>query len=246
MPTSLAGRLLWRWLAGGLLTLFVSGVVAQDASSTLSERYPAGSIATVEAAASAQQQAASEDARIEQAYAQEEQACGKAFFVNACRDKAKERRRAALEPVRRIRIEADTLMRRMRVVDRDKALADRQMERAAEAPGIEQNAQKKAQEIAQKQARNTEKEQQRVQNEQLHAQDAGQRTASSRTRQQRLQAGVAADAQKRADNVAAYDRKIREAQAHQRDLAARKAEKDRNRKAPPSPEPALATPASKP
>lgn len=238
MLATLTSGLLWRRLAGGLLVLFACGAAAQDAGPTLSARYPAGSIATVEAAQEAQQQAASEKARIERQYAQDEQACRAVFLVNACRDKAKERRRAALEPVRRVRIEADTLMRRMRVADRDKALADKRVKSAAEAAGSEQNAQQKAQKTAQKQMRNAEKDRERMQSEQLHAQDAGQRAADHQARQQRLQIGSAADAQKRAANVAAYDRKIRQAQAHQRDLAARKAEKERNRKAPPSALPA--------
>ena len=198
----LNNRLLSRWLTGGLLALFAHCTVAQDAATTLSTRYPAGSIGTVEAAVGAQEQAASENARIELRYAQDEQA-GAAFFVNACRGKAKERRRAALEPVRLVQIEADTVMRRMRVADSDKALAGRRREKALEALQIEQDAQQKAQETAQKQARNAEKDRERVLNEPLDAQDAGPRAADHQARQQRMQMGAAADAQKRAANVAA-------------------------------------------
>ncbi|NMM28806.1 MAG: hypothetical protein HHJ12_16325 [Glaciimonas sp.] len=223
-------RLLLRGLAGGLLALFFHCAVAQDAGTLLSTQYPPGSIATVEAAESAQQQAASENARIELQYDRDEQACNGMFFVSTCRDKAKERRHAALEPVRLVKNEAEMVIRRMRVADRDQALADKRREKALEALQIEQDAQQKAQEIAQKKMRNIEKKRENVQNEQLHAQNVEQRAADHQARQQRMPAAVAADAQKRADNVAAYDRKIREAQAHQRDIAAQKAEKDRNRK----------------
>lgn len=223
-------RLLLRWLAGGMLVLFSHCTGAQEADITLSIRYPAGSIATVEAAESAHEQAAHENARIELQYVRDEQACSTVFLVNACRDNAKERRRAALKPVRRVQIEADTVMRRMRVAERDKALADRQRKKAEEAAQIAQDTRQQVQENAQKQVRNAEKSRERLLNEQFHAKYAGQRPADHRVRQQRIQMEAAAEAQKRAANVAAYDRKIREAEIHQRDIAARKAEKERKRK----------------
>lgn len=244
-----------RFLLCALLALFACSAGAQDTGAALSARFPAGSIATVEAAESARQQAAGENARIERQYAQDGLACDTAFFVNACRDKVKERRRAATEPVHRVQIEADTVMRRIQAAGRDQALADRRREQAEEAVRIEQHAQQRAQETAQKQVRIAEKDRVRVVSEPIRAQDAGQRTADHQARQQRQQTQTAAEAQKRAANVASYDRKIRKAHAHQRDIAAKKAEKDRSRKnqppattegSPAVPEPALAKPASKP
>lgn len=244
-----------RFVLCALLALFACSAVAEDTGAALSARFPAGSIATVEAAESARQQAASENARIEQQYAQDALACDTAFFVNACRDKVKERRRAATEPVHRLQIEADTVMRRIQAAGRDQALADRRREQAEESIRIEQHAQQRAQETAQKQVRIAEKDSERVVSEPIRAQDAGQRTAVHQARQQRRKAGDAADAQKRAANVAAYERKIRAADAHQRDIAARKAEKDRSRKnqptaategLPAAQDLALAKPASKP
>lgn len=223
-----------RLLSGVLLALCACGAAAQAADSELSARYPAGSIATIEAASEAHEQALSEHARIEQEYARDEQACRKVFFVTACRDKAKERRRAALESVRRVQAEADTLIRRIRVEERDRALADKQAERAVEALRIEQDAQKKAHEVAQKQARIAEREHAREQKEQLPAQPAV-RTPHSRPE-------GAAEAGRRAANVAAYEKKILQAQERQRDLAARKAEKERNRKPPPAALPATPSP----
>lgn len=232
-----------RILLCALLALSACSAVAQDAGAELSARFPAGSITTAEAAESARQQAASENARIERQYAQDGLACDTAFFVNSCRDKVKERRRAAAEPVRRVQTEADTAMRRIQAAGKDQALADRRQERAAETVRNEQHAQQDAQASAVKNS-------QSMRNEQAPAQHAGRQV-----RQQRQQTQTAAEAQKRAANVAAYDRKIRKAQAHQRDIAARKAEKDRDRKiqppaatkgSPATPVPALATPASKP
>lgn len=242
--------LMHRFLLCALLALFACSAVAQDAGAELSARFPAGSIATVEAAESARQQAASENARIERQYAQDGLACDTAFFVNSCRDKVKEHRRAAVEPVRRVQIEADTVMRRIQAAGKDQALADRRLQRAAETVRNEPHAQQRAQETAQARA---EKNSQRMRNEQAQAQHAG--AAGQQVGQQHQLTQTAAEAQKRAANVAAYDRKIRKAQAHQRDIAARQAEKDRERKiqppaategAPAAPEPALATPASKP
>lgn len=238
-----ARRLLLRGLASGLLALPSCGVVAQDAGMALSARYPAGSITTVEAAESAQQQANAERTRIEQQFLQDEQVCNTRFFVNACRDKAKEQRHAALETVGRIQTEAETQLRRLRVVERDQALAEKRQERAAEADRLEQEARQKAQETAQKQARIIENQ---------RAQDAAQRTAAGRQTRQPHPSSVdtAAETQKRAANVAAYHQKIKDAEAHQRDIAIKKAEKDRTRKVPPPSvppaPPATATPQSKP
>ncbi|MGV8899793.1 MAG: hypothetical protein ACOH2B_11210 [Burkholderiaceae bacterium] len=203
--------------------------VAQDVGTVLSARYPPGSIATGDVAETALEQVATENTRIELEYAQAEQACREQFFVSACRDTAKERRRAALESIRPLKIEAETLIRRMRVADRDQALTEKHMEKAAEAIQFEQDALKKTQEIAQKQARNAEKDRERSQKTDLHVQDDRSRIVDHQVRQTRMQREVTADAQKRAANVAAYDKKIREAQAHQRDIAAKKIEKDRNR-----------------
>lgn len=222
-----------------LLALFACSAVAEDTGAELSARFPAGSIATVEAAESARQQAASENARIERQYAQDGLACDTAFFVNSCRDKVKERRRAAAEPVRRVQIEADTAMRRIQAAGKDQALAARRLQRAAETIRNEQHAQQNAQVRAIKNSQRMDSEQAQA----LHARAAGQQV-----RQPRQQAQTAAEVQKRAANVVAYDRKIRKAQAHQRAIAARKAEKYRGRKIQPAaaPDPAVATPASKP
>ncbi|MGV8893048.1 MAG: hypothetical protein ACOH2K_08955 [Burkholderiaceae bacterium] len=216
--------------------------VAQDVGTVLSARYPPGSISTGEVAETALEQVATENTRIELEYAQAEQGCRGQFFVSACRDKAKERRRAALESIRPLKIEAETVIRRMRVADRDQALTEKHIEKAAEAIQFEQNAPKKTQEIAQKKARNAEKDRERSQKTDLHVQDERPRIVDHQAKQARMQREVAADAQKRAANVAAYEKKIREAQAHQRDIAAKKVEKDRNRKIqPPVVAPASAT-----
>lgn len=217
-------------LTGGLLALFMQSAVAQDFGTLLSARYPPGSIATSEMAEVALQQVAIENTRIEREFAQAEQACRERFFVSACRDKAKERRRAALEFTRSVQLEAQIVVRRMRVADRDQALADKLQEKAAEAIQSEQDALKKAQEIAKKQARIAEKDRERLMDASLPVPDDRPRIVDHQAWQTRTQREVAADAQKRAANVAAYDKKIKEAQAHQRGIASKKIEKDRNSK----------------
>ena len=204
------------------------------------------SIATIEAAQAAQQHAASENARIERQYAEDEQACSTLFFVNACRGRTKERRRVALEPVHRMQIEADTQMRRIQAAERDQGLADKRRKQALEATKKEQETQQKSQGKTLKQTRIAEKNRQQLQNEPLRIQQGAHRATSQQARQQHLQVESAAEAQKRAGNVAAYERKIKAAEAHQRDLAAKKAEKNRHRKmqplGPQPPEPTAATP----
>lgn len=240
MPSFPGGRLLWRALAGGLLALFAHGVPAQNSDVlplAQSQGDPAGAITTIEAAQAAHQHAVQEKARIEQEYVQEEHACSTLFFVNACRDRAKERRRAALEPVHRAQVEADTQMRRIRVAERDQALASKNDKAELEAVKKEQQAQQKTQE-------NTRKHQQ---NEALQMQQDAHKDADQKVRQPHQQTESAAEMQKRADNVRAYEKKIKAAEAHQRDLAARKAEKaekNRNRKMPPSTGPKPLEPAA--
>lgn len=230
MPPFPGGRLLRRALAGGLLALLAHSAAAQNSDALPLVPSPAdqvSSITTIDAAQAARQHAAREKARIEQEYVQEEQACSTRFFVNACRARVKERRRAALEPVHRAQVEADTQIRRIRAAERDQALADKNDKQELEAAKKEQQAQQKAQ-------KNTQKHQQ---NESLQMQQDAHKDADQKVRQPHQQTESAAEAQKRADNVSAYEKKVEAAEAHQRDLAAKKAEKNRNRKIPPSTEP---------
>lgn len=243
MPPFPGGRLLRRALAGGLLALLAHSAAAQNSDALRlmpSQADQASSITTIEAAQAAHQHAAREKARIEQEYVQEEHACSTLFFVNACRARAKERRRAALEPVHRSQVEADTQMRRIRAAERDQALAHKNDKQALEAAKKEQEAHRKEQE-------NTRKHQQ---NETLQMHQDAHKDADQKIRQSHQQTESAAEAQKRADNVSAYEKKVEAAEAHQRDLAAKKAEKaekaekNRNRKMPPSTEPKPLEPAA--
>lgn len=213
-----------------LLGLFAQDAAAQESGATVfmqagSEQ--ATSIATIEAA---QRHAQSEIARIERQYTQDERICSTQFFVNACRNIAKEHRRTALEPARRMQVEADTQMRRLRADERDQALADRNRKKALEAAAMEQKTQQKAQI---KIDGNTRKQARMAETNQELPQDGTPRLQPHAHRapvQPRRHTAPAADAQKRTRNVAAYEKKIQDAQAHQRDLAAKKAEKERTRK----------------
>jgi len=231
------GRLLRCVLAGGLLTLLAHSAIAQDSDAlpaAQSQADQTSAITTIEAAQAAHQHAIREKARIEQEYVQEEQACSTLFFVNACRARAKERRRAALEPVQRAQVEADTQMRRIRAAEHDQALAGKNDKQELEAAKKEQQAQQKDQ-------KNTRKHQQ---DESLQMQQDAHKDADQKVRQPHQQTESAAEAQKRADNISAYEKKVEAAEAHQRDLAAKKAEKNRNRKTPSSTEPKPLEPAA--
>ena len=63
----------------------------------------------------------------------------------------------------------------------------------------------------------------------LHTDDAAKREAEHQAKLQGIQAGAAAAAKRRADSMAAFEKKRLESEARQREVAAKKAEKDRQR-----------------
>lgn len=119
-------------------------------SVNLVTRYPAGTILTVDMADRALAEVLTVRAQVESQFALEEQACYPTFSVSSCLDDAKEHRRAALAWIRPVEIEANTLNRRMHVLERDKALAEKRALLAAEAPQRAKDQQLKEVETAQK------------------------------------------------------------------------------------------------
>jgi colicin import membrane protein len=206
---------------------------AQDAApgaqaatpSSLAQRYPAGAFQSVEAADHALEETKRERTRIEAQFAQEERACYPKFFTASCLQEAKERRRRALAQLRSIEIDANGYKRRERVVERDKALAEKQAKDEVDAPRREQERQQKEAELLQKSANKDAGTESRESADEAHRADAGKRVAAHEAKLKRQAAEDAANAQQRAENIAAYEKKVQEAQQRQREIAAKKAEK---------------------
>lgn len=209
------------WIAGVTPVLAQDGPAAHATASTeIAARYPSGSIQSIETADRALKEVEEERTGVEARFAEDERVCYAKFFVNSCREAARERRRVALTRIRPVEVEANAFKRRARVEERDKALAEKRT--AAE------------QETAERQ----QKQQQSVPREPKSAEhapgdrkpsDTSDRQAQHEARLERLRVEDAANAQKRADNIAAYEKKVREAEAHQREVEERKLEKEKER-----------------
>jgi colicin import membrane protein len=215
-----------------------SGVPAKPVSSqattipltvSLSARFPAGSIGSEALADQALAAVQSERASIEARYAAEQRACYERFFVTSCLEASKERRRVALEQVRPVEIEAEKFKRQLKVIERDKALAEKWAQEQAEAPERAQRQRESEQAAVEKAAERAQQAAEAQANEKEHAADAAKRAAENQERLQRANAEAAGDAQKRAENTAAYEKKVREAQAHQKEVDANKKAKELER-----------------
>jgi colicin import membrane protein len=193
------------------------------AGGTVAQRFPPGSIQSVETAELALGEVVRERTRIEAEYGNAEQACYPKFFATSCLDKAKEQRRASLAAIRPVEVEANAFKRRARVAERDKALAEKKAEEEAQAGQRAQQQQEQEAARAKKEAAAA------TPNKPGAEAPVTDRVAEHEARMKRLQQEEAADAPKRAANAAAYDKKVREAQARQQEVAAKKAEKERER-----------------
>ena len=117
-----------------LLAISFSRVHAQDASQVLAERYPSGSIETAARAEAALDDIAKTRADIDRLYSNERIACFERFFATACTNDVREKRRAALTKIRKIEVEANALLRKEKAAERDRALAERDVQ-AKQQPG---------------------------------------------------------------------------------------------------------------
>lgn len=217
---------------GVALLVMTQFVTAQnvDSSAVLSvgllTRYPAGTIQTTAMADQALAEVSTVHAQIESQFALEEQACYPTFFASSCLGDTKERRRAALARIRPVEIEANTFDRRMRVLERDKALAEKRAALTVEAPQREKDRQLKEAETAQRVSDSAQKLKVLQDASILNAANAGKRVEDHAANLLRLQAEQLANAPRRAANAAAFAQKTKDAEARQRELAANKIEKE--------------------
>lgn len=111
-----------------LLGMLLSLARAQDASQLLAERYPSGSIATVEIAKAALDDIADTRVDVERLYSSQRIACFDRFFATSCMNDVREMKRAALTKIRKIEVEANALLRKEKAAERDRALAERDIQ----------------------------------------------------------------------------------------------------------------------
>ncbi len=99
-------------------------------------RFPAKSITSVPRADEALDAVRPVRARLEQTYLDEQAACYERFLVSACLAEAKDKRRKALQVVRRVEVEARAFLRKDKADERDRAVAERQAKAAEGAKAI--------------------------------------------------------------------------------------------------------------
>jgi colicin import membrane protein len=160
---------------------------------------------------------AAERAAIEARHAEREIVCYEKFFVNNCLEEAKERRRSALVAQRAIEIEAEYFLRKNKVDERDKAMAE------AEARFQAEEAQAAAQPPAAPKALSPVPA--------PRPSSVPDRIAKRNARAAQEAAAEPANAAARAANAAAFEERRRKSEERQREVAQRKAEREAKRAA---------------
>jgi colicin import membrane protein len=202
-----------RGMRFGFGLLLAAGAVWAAPGPSAAERFPKGSVSSLETAEQALVEVEKERAETHARYAKEERACHSRFFVSRCIEQAKERRRRALLPLEALELEARRFQRQQRAEERDKAMMERRAraeEKAAQAEAAAPQQQAPARPSppsppAQPQGKPREREPKPLP-----------------TPEQEQQA-----ARERAENEAAYARKVEAAKARQEAVQKRKAEKER-------------------
>ena len=189
----------------------------ETADTSVAERYPSGSIKSVETAERALTDVGKEREAVKMRFAEDERACYNRFFVASCLEDAKERRRSALERLRNIENEANLYERQARVQERDKALVEKRAQ--DEAAQAERQRNSKTETVKPTPVAP------------LKEPDPDQvdRVARHERKMKQLQAEEAADARKRAENIAAYEKKVEEAKEHKKEVERKMAEKEQAR-----------------
>ena len=154
-----------------------------------------------------------ERAAIEARYADREFVCYDKFFVNRCLDEAREVRRAALVTQRAIEIDASLYLRRLKVEERDRAIAEADAAYAKEEAALAANPPpvKDAAEIALPAPR---------------ARPGESRVVRNQQRAQENAANAGQEAAERAANVAAFEERRRKSEERQKEVARRVAERE--------------------
>lgn len=196
-----------------VLSVVLSSAAAAQEGQSAAERFPPGSIASLETAEQALSMVEAERARAYARFAEEENTCRSRFFMNRCIEQAKERRRQALQPLETLELEAKRFQRQQRALERDRELAERRAraaEKEARAAAAEPRTKPEPRPVPPPAP--------------VVEPPAPKRVRPTLTPEQEREA-----ARERAENEAAYARKVQAAKEHQEAVARRKAEKERRR-----------------
>ena len=121
-----------RFLFGFMLMMLMSSGFAENM--TILERYPSGSIQTVERANQAIDDVQRERDLLQETFLDKKDDCLQRFFVSSCLNKAKEAKRQAKKQLRTVEVEANAFLRKEKAAERDRGVAERQRQ-AEQAQG---------------------------------------------------------------------------------------------------------------
>jgi hypothetical protein len=199
-----------------LLTLIATPVAAQD----FGARYPAGSIRDGEQAQTVLKEADAEMARIAQSAKAREAECLRGFFVNSCRDEVRRQKELAEREVRRVRVEARDVQRRIEAERVAKRRSDEEAPRAAEDA-------KRAQKVSKAREAATAREAAAKQREALAPKGGTPAQASEQDRLHHTPTRMTAD--ERAENVRKFQQKQEQAQKRALEQEAKRLENEQRR-----------------
>ena len=161
-----------------------------------------------------------ERARVEAEFADSERDCYERFFVNACLDKAKEKRHGELARLRAQEVEANHFKREDAVKKRDAELAERARKDAEDEAARAAAEPKPAKTVNDTPGRAP-----------SNGPTVAEREAQHEAKVKRQQAEEAANAGKRAANRAAFEKKAEESKRRQAEVARKKEEAEQKRQA---------------
>lgn len=201
-----------------------------EARTPIRQRYPAGSIKSLETAQAVLDEVAEDRQAVQLRYVLDQRACYPKFLVNKCLEEARDRKRLADKDLKQAEYEANVFQRQANVDDRDRSLADQRAKdqedaarRQAEQKQKEAAAARKVQESNDK---NREVQQRIDANKDV---PADYRVREHEAKQRQQQTEDAARAPQRAANAAERQRRIQEAEQHRLEVERNKAEKERER-----------------
>jgi colicin import membrane protein len=228
------------WIAS-IILLAAMSAHAQEAARTdnanihaytiapLQERYPSDSIQSQAAASAALKDVQDAREQIEARFAVEQHDCYPKFFTTSCLDKTTEHRRKDLVAIRPIEVEANAFIRKAKVVDRDRKLADKAAQDEADAGQRAKEGATKAIVIRDKQAKDQNDAVSRESQRQKRAEESARKVADHAAKEQQRKDREAKDEQQHAVNVAKYNKKQQEAAIRQKDVEQKKADRERQR-----------------
>jgi colicin import membrane protein len=194
------------WL---LMTVWVLPVAASD----FGARYPAGSIRDAEQAQAVLKEADAEMTRIGQSAKERDAECFRKFLVNSCRDDVRREKQLAEREVRRVRVEARDLQRRIDAEEVAKQRADKAAALAAEEAKRAQNEDKT-------------RDASKVREPQVKRPDSvavKEGSSGPQPRQERL------TAEERAENARKFQQKQEQAQKRAQEMEAERKENEQRR-----------------